>query len=144
MLLIATGEGTASMLQISRLIFGTIAISLALGGVQFAAGHDLTGRQALNDAPPSIINRSAKTDRAAVVGSAAQTRTISLQLDSLADTSVLVRLPVAKTLGMKVDNGRSAPSMFETDGRKSAVACEPTVSVLTDIAKRLQPGRCVT
>jgi hypothetical protein len=28
--------------------------------------------------------------------------------------------------------------------RKLAVACEPPVSVLTEIAKQLQPGRCVT
>ena len=133
------------MSQISRVIFGAIAVSLVLGGVQFAAGHDLTGQQALTDAPPSIINRSAKTDRAAgVAGSAAQTRTISLQLDSLADTSVLVRLPVAKKPGAEARDGRSAPSLFESGGRKAAVACEPMVSVLTEIAKRLQPGRCVT
>jgi hypothetical protein len=25
-----------------------------------------------------------------------------------------------------------------------AVACEPVVSVLTEIARQLQPGRCVT
>ena len=27
---------------------------------------------------------------------------------------------------------------------KTAVACEPPVSVLTEVAKLLQPGRCVT
>jgi len=28
--------------------------------------------------------------------------------------------------------------------RKMTVACEPVVSVLTEVAKLLQPGRCVT
>jgi hypothetical protein len=27
---------------------------------------------------------------------------------------------------------------------RTAVACEPVVSVLTEVAKLLQPGRCVT
>ena len=30
------------------------------------------------------------------------------------------------------------------DGGRRMVACEPVVSVLTEIAKTLQPGRCVT
>jgi hypothetical protein len=28
--------------------------------------------------------------------------------------------------------------------RKLTVACEPVVSVLTEVAKQLEPGRCVT
>jgi hypothetical protein len=27
---------------------------------------------------------------------------------------------------------------------KATAACEPVVSVLTEVAKRLQPGRCIT
>jgi hypothetical protein len=73
------------------------------------------------------------------------TQTISLRLDALADTSILVRVPAAK----EARNGSSAPSPFApaatTSGsRKMAVACEPVVSVLTEVAKLLQPGRCVT
>ena len=38
-----------------------------------------------------------------------------------------------------------APSLFNSgDRRKATVACEPMVSVLTEVAKQLQPGRCVT
>jgi hypothetical protein len=33
------------------------------------------------------------------------------------------------------------PKSFD---RKLTVACEPVVSVLTEVAKQLQPGRCVT
>jgi hypothetical protein len=38
---------------------------------------------------------------------------------------------------------RPAAPAFAKPG-KTAVACEPVVSVLTEVAKLLQPGRCVT
>ncbi|WP_291864904.1 hypothetical protein [Bradyrhizobium sp.] len=139
------------MSQLSRTIFGKaifggLAVSLTLGAVQLASGHDLTGgQQALADNAAAIINRSAKTDRAAgTAGSDAQMRTISLRLESLADTSVLVRVPVAKNSATEARNGPAAPSLFKSGARKATVACEPMVSVLTEIAKQLQPGRCVT
>lgn len=135
------------MSQISKAVFGAIAVSLTLGAVQFASGHDLGGgQQALNDTPVTAINRSAKTDRAArTAGSAEQTQTISLRPESLSDTSVLVRVPVAKKPESNARNGSLAPSLFKTgDRRKATVACEPMVSVLTEVAKQLQPGRCVT
>ncbi len=69
-----------------------------------------------------------------------QTRTIALRLDALADTSVLVRIPVAKA----ARNAPSAPMINKSGDRKLAVACEPPVSVLSEVAKLLQPGRCVT
>ena len=143
------------MSQISKAVVGAIAVSLALGAVPLvplAFGQDLAQRwQAVADAPAiaidgidTVINRSAKADRAGVVaGSAAPTRTIVLRLDSLADTSVLVRIPVARPEKDAL-NG-PAPSLFKSgDRRKATVACEPMVSVLTEVAKQLQPGRCVT
>ena len=135
------------MSQMSKAVFGAIAVSLTLGAVQFASGHDLTrGRQALNDTPATIINRLAKTDRAAsTAGSAEQTQTISLRPESLADTSVLIRVPVPKKPETEARNRPAAPSLFNSSHRRKAtVACEPMVSVLTEVAKRLQPGRCVT
>jgi len=134
------------MSQISKAVFGAIAVSLMLGAVQFASGHDLArGQQALNDTPVTAINRLAKADRAAgPAGSAEQTQTISLRPESLSDTSVLVRVPVVKKPETDARNG-PAPSLFKSgDRRKSTVACEPMVSVLTEVAKQLQPGRCVT
>lgn len=134
-----------------KAVFGAIAASLTLGAVQLASGHDLTDRwQAVADAPTtaiaSAINRSSKADRADVVaGSREQTQTVSLRLESLSDTTVLVRVPVAKTPETDARNAPAAPSLFQSgDRRKSTVACEPMVSVLTEVAKRLQPGRCVT
>ena len=145
------------MSQLSKAIFGIIAVSLSLGAAQLASGHDLTDRwQAVTETPTtgiaSAINRSSKADRALVVGgSSQQSQTISLRLESLSDTSVLIRMPVAKSSEKLIDkpetdarNG-AAPSLFKSgDGRKSAVACEPMVSVLTEVAKQLLPGRCVT
>jgi hypothetical protein len=144
------------MSQLSRGIFAAVAISLTCGAVQFAAGRDLIrGPQNSVNAPETAanisINRPAKTDRAArLAGQAVPTQTISLRLDTLADTSILVRVPAAKEGGNKeARNGSSAPSssapaVTKSGSRKMAVACEPVVSVLTEVAKLLQPGRCIT
>ena len=126
------------MSQILKGIFGALAVSLTLGAVQFAFGHDLAGLQAAFVAPETGVNRAAKADRAAVVPARGQTQTIALRVDGVADTSVLVRVPVAEET-----RARPAAPAFAKPG-KTAVACEPVVSVLTEVAKLLQPGRCVT
>jgi hypothetical protein len=129
------------MTQIIKVIFGALAVSLTLGAVQFASGHDLVGRRTVTPEPETAINRAAKADRDVVLPSPALTKTIALRFDSLADTSILVRVPVAKDEA----RGRPAPPQFTRSGdRKTAIACEPVVSVLTEVAKRLQPGRCIT
>jgi hypothetical protein len=124
---------------VSKGIFGTIALSLTFGAV--ASGRDLGQQDATDqinsaDASAAVINRAAKADRAArVAAPSAQTQTISLRLNGLSDTSVLIRLPVAR------EARSGAPASLTS---KTMVACEPMVSVLTEVAKRLQPGRCVT
>jgi hypothetical protein len=86
------------------------------------------------------INRAAKSDRAAgVVGAAAPTRTISLRPQGVSDSSILIRIPMAQAR-----NGSSAPALTRSGDRKMTVACEAVVSVLTEVARLLQPGRCVT
>jgi len=141
------------MSQIRKAIFGALAISLTSGALQLASGHDLIGiRQVTTNAPQTGINRAAKADRAVIPSAAGQTRTIALRFDSLADTSVLVRLPLAKDAVKETGqqakgearNRPAAPVMKGAGDRKTAVACEPPVSVLTEVAKLLQPGRCVT
>ena len=141
------------MSQISKTVFGALAV-LSLGAVQLAFGQDLADRwQAVNDtsattASAASINRSAKADRAdAVAAPATPTRTIALRLDNLADTSVLVRIPVARNTEKAAEkDARNAPAstLTKSGDRKTAVACEPPVSVLTEVAKLMQPGRCVT
>jgi len=132
------------MSQFSRGIFAAIAVSLTLGAVPLALGRDLSA--SVPNANPqgtasTEVNRAAKVDRVAGIGRTDMpTRTISLQLNGLSETSVLVRIPVAQA-----DRARSpAPSLIKSGDRKATVACEPVVSVLTDVAKLLQPGRCVT
>ncbi len=142
------------MSQLSKGIFGTIAVSLTLGtlgAVQLAAGRDLAAIQnpAGNSQVVNIfeaINRTAKVDRAdgAVGSTAAPTRTISLRQDVLTDTSVLIRLPVTRGTGKVARNNVPAPAVVKPQARKATVACEPPVSVLTEVAKRLEPGRCIT
>ena len=138
------------MSQLSRGIFAAIAVSLTCGvggAVQFAAGRDLSATtQNSSGTSEASINRAAKADRAArLPEGATQTRTVSVRLYGLSDTSVVVRIPVAR----EARNAPSAPPVTRSGDRKPGdrkltVACEPVVSVLTEIAKRLEPGRCVT
>ncbi|HEY6391637.1 MAG TPA: hypothetical protein VIX89_10190 [Bryobacteraceae bacterium] len=132
------------MSQLFRAVFGTIAVSLSLGAAQLAVGRDLIGTQ--NPAGTSeVVNSAVKADRAdAAMRTGAATRTISLRLDALSDTSVLIRMPAAKPTDTQVRSGPSAPLLTKSGDRKATVACEPPVSVLTEVAKRLQPGRCIT
>jgi hypothetical protein len=134
--------------RISKGIFGALAVSLTFGAIQLASGHDLAGiRQNAAGAPDIAINRAAKADRAAatVTASAIPTRTISLRFDALSDTSILVRVPVAKEARNTAPAPSGpAPAAKKPGDRKTTVACEPPVSVLTEVAKLLQPGRCIT
>jgi hypothetical protein len=128
------------MSKLSTGIFGVVAVSLSLGAAQFAVGRDLSSGVLKAEAIEPGINRAAKADRASVVvASQAPTRTISLRFEGLSDTSILLRVPAAP----KGSDRSSARPVGKTGGQRM-VACEPMVSVLTEIAKQLQPGRCVT
>ena len=136
------------MSQISKAVFGALAISVACGAVQLAFGHDLT-RTGQAAASESGVNRAAKADRDAVKPAAAPMRTFVLRFNGMPDASVLVRMPAAKDSfkqeAIKLEAlDRPAPSMMRSGNRKNAIACETVVSVLTEVAKQLQPGRCVT
>jgi hypothetical protein len=128
---------------ISAGIFGILAVSLTFGAVQLASGRDLAGlARGPSGTTAAIVNRTAKTDRevSASIVPEARTRTISLRFDSLPDTTVLIRLPLAQ----EARNAPAPRSMMRSPDSKATVACEPVVSVLTEVAKRLQPGRCIT
>jgi hypothetical protein len=139
-------------------ISGALALSLISGAAELARGRDLypaIGNRApvtlalaglsfsslpIKDASP--VNRGSKADRvAAVAGSPASTRTVSLKLDSFSDTTFLVRIPTSSA-GSAASSPVASPTRSSV--RKPVVACEPVVSVLTEVAKRLEPGRCVT
>jgi hypothetical protein len=124
-------------------IWSAIAVSATFGAVQFAFGHDLTSglRAFAATVPEQAVNRAAKANRVrGLSASSAPTKTISIRVDRLADTSVVVRIPRPAQTNSTVP----APGLIKSEDRKATVACEPVVSILTDIAKRLPPGRCVT
>src|SRR5262245_48309305 len=104
--------GIKPMSQKLFIIFGALAAA-TLGAVQLASGHDLADRSfsarfqaaaGLQGAAPDAtgikgatsINRTAKADRETAPKAATEARTVQLKLDSLADTSVLIRIPVQK------------------------------------------------
>lgn len=134
------------MSQISNGIIAALAVSATLGAVQFASGHDLIGRlQVAAATPEQGVNRAAKANRDVSKVAAGQERTIVLRFKELADTSVLVRVLSAQSAKEEARNRPVAPvAPLKSRKSKNAVACEPPVSVLTEVAKLLEPGRCVT
>jgi len=143
------------MPQIQKVFFGAVALvatlgAVQVGAVQLASGQDLAERwEAVADQPGQTsgrnlasynVNRTGKSDRLSDMKPASvPTRTVSMRLNDLADTSVLLRVPAV------TETGNTKPaSLLLTPGRKPTVACEPMVSSLTEVAKLLQPGRCVT
>src|SRR3954469_23752283 len=139
------------MSQIQKVFLGAIAIAATLGAVQvgavqLASGHDLDLAdrwQAVADKPDHNVNRSRKSDRLADIKQAeVPTRTVSMRLNDLADTSVLLRVPAV------IETGNAKPPVLLPDQKQSrknpTLAGEPMVSSLTEVAKLLQPGRCVT
>jgi hypothetical protein len=137
------------MSQLIAGISGALALSLISSAAEFARGRDLAavaGNQAPStqslslsfNSPGTSVNRRSKADRvAALVGSPASTQTVSLKLDAFSDTTFLIRIPVAAS------NPPAARARARPATRKPMVACEPIVSPLTEVAKQLQPGRCV-
>ncbi len=136
---------------------GAVAAVLALGAVhlEVAAGNDGLGPAQRGDASVTMparageavindVDRSAKGDRETAI-SPAGGLTLSFKLPGLPDTSVMMRVPA----GEAADALRKVPSSTTGSSKGSSagsrpVACEPVVSVLTDVAKRLEAGRCIT
>lgn len=132
------------MSQIYKIILAGLAVSGTFGAVQLASGHDLIGgRQLASTEPAGGINRGAKADRVAFKAAQSKTETITIRSVGLPDTSVVVRVPVAQMPAPQTMRNRPEPAT-KPDAPKRVVACEPPVSVLTEVAKLLQPGRCVT
>jgi hypothetical protein len=143
------------MSQIFSGIAGAVAVSLTFGAMQFASGSDLMASRpgtthgvnwtTASGAGQTVneVNRIAKSDRGDWVRAAGQSQTIAVHSDGLAETSVLIRRPAE--LREEARNRPSLPGPAKPAiSRRTTVACEPVVSVLTEVAKLLQPGRCIT
>jgi len=130
--------------MMTKIGLAALAASLAFGGVQLGLASDApkpgdaTLRQPLQDAA-TMVNRSGKSDREAGA-SRLQSATISFEVDGLAATSIVMRLPAAD----RIDTDAIKPAPARPSRQKAMIACEPVVSPLTDVAKLLGPGRCVT
>jgi hypothetical protein len=130
------------MSYISKGILGAIAVAVTCSAAQFASGEDLTVGMRSAQASDQGVNRAGKADRAAISSeSITPTKTVSIHVDRLPATSILVRIPAKHEA-----SGSAAPVavQLKSGSAKPDAACEPVVSVLTEIAKRLQPGRCIT
>jgi len=131
------------MSKILKAFFAVLAVSGTFGAVQLASGHDLAGfRQTVATPPVTNVNRAGKADRDAVRVAQDETTTITLKPAGLDESSVAVRIPVTKETARK--GPAPAKPASTRPATKNAIACEPPVSVLTEVAKLLQPGRCVT
>lgn len=138
------------MIQIASGLLGAVAATLALGAVHMenVAGNDLLGPKHLVAATPSAaiqdsavnVNRAAKADRAGPLQHA-DFLTLSFRLSGMQDTSVMMRVPAGQSV--TPPSPPVAPSAGNVSARRT-IACEPAVSVLTTVAKQLQPVRCVT
>lgn len=134
---------------------GAVAGLLALGAVhlEVAAGNDLLGPAQRGDASLAApvagdllainVNRAVKGDRDTSVQPVGG-KTLLFMVPGASDASVMVRLPAGDAA-----DARKLPASTIGSGKGSAtvartVACEPVVSVLTAVAKQLEPGRCVT
>lgn len=143
------------MSKVSSLVLGVVSGAAMFGAIQYASGNDLSGSSlrgtlterdtAVSDIPVSpAVNRSTKGDRDMTPAKLDAGQTLSFQVHGLTDTSVLLRLagPAPKAQPDKPASTKAIPT--DTKPRKVTVACEPPVSMLTEVARSLQPGRCVT
>ncbi len=139
-----------AMSNTGKALVGAFALTLgALGAAQFAFGHDLSESiqsfASVTDNSVAVtdysVNRGGKSDRSPrIMTSASPTQTIAVQLNGLTETTVVMRIPLTP----HTDNSASVPLLTTYGPQKRTVACEAMVSVLTDVAKQLPPGRCVT
>ncbi|UZE48453.1 hypothetical protein ONR75_27245 [Rhodopseudomonas sp. P2A-2r] len=115
----ATSE--AAMSQVLNGIFGVLAATATFGAIQFASGSDLGSihgdiRQIQSD--QSSVNRAAKADRGAPRLPLASGTTLLFKSDSLADTSVLIRLH-SKPANVETVNNGPAPIAVRPPPRES-------------------------
>lgn len=124
------------MFLTSARFLAALAVTLSLSAIHLESGH-----WAARDASAAAVHRAVKSDLGTVPPHASS-RTVSMQLESLPRMSIVLRIP--ESSGSDVGSAKRDVQRAPARQTKRRIACEPVVSALTDIAKRLQPGRCVT
>ena len=134
-----------------------LAVSAAL--VAFSGLHlEIASGRALDRLPPgdarllqtgtrmtaATVDRTTKTDRREVAanGTADEGRTITFQHPDLPSTTVAAR--VWETAGAAKARPAARDPKAPAQKPKRMVGCEGVVSVLTEVAKHLDAGRCIT
>lgn len=91
----------------------------------------------------NVVERAGKSDRAEVIPTDFASRTFSITPSGMEGTSILVRV-----VSRKPDRPADAKPATQLQPPRKSVwprsACEPVVSPLTEVAKQLAPGRCIT
>lgn len=133
-----------TMFQLASGILGAAAATLAFSTMHLeVSAKDDQGQQAAMvraDAAPQV-ERAGKGDRLTTPSVQGQNLTVSFRLPG-ADSSVMMH--VLLPAGNSATDHKAAPPTDRASTGKRMVACEPSVSVLTPVAKLLQPSRCVT
>lgn len=126
------------------------ALTLGAASIQIASGHDL-GPFKPNDASVRTantiaydVNRDTKTDPIAKDRTAPEGPTIVFQHPNLPSTTIAAQVrqdrpDAGSGMSQKQDTRAKKPTK-----QKIAAACERNVSVLTEVAKALDAGRCIT
>ena len=152
----AVGEAVrrvmSQMFSVQRAI---VAAALTVAAAPFAMGGELPAwlvrsptvaaatAPALIGTPADAVERSGKSDRAAVTRTGVASQTFSIQPTGMDGTSVLVRI-VSQKPDRRVNDKPATLLQPRSKAAKPRTACEPVVSVLTEVAKQLAPGRCIT
>lgn len=142
----------SQMFSVQRAV---IAAALTVAAAPFAMGGELPAwlvrspTVAAASAPVSAgdqanaVERAGKSDRAVIMRTGVASQTFSIQPSGMSGTSVLVRV-VSQKPDRRANEKPASRLQPHDKAAKPRGACEPVVSMLTEVAKRLEPGRCVT
>lgn len=136
------------MSRVASGILAAAAATFAFGAVHLAGASSVNNRlmsDRLNDTGLSVVadiastvNRAAKADRVPGAAIDARSVTMAFEVPALPNTTLIVRVPTENA----ASNTPPKTPERSSPGRRTT-ACEPSVSVLTAIAKQLQPSRCL-
>ena len=141
----------------SRIAIGFVgvtvsALTLGAASIQIASGHDL-GPFKPNDASVRTentiaydVNRSSKEDRITTKRSELEGPTIVFQHPNVPSTTIAaqVRQDMPSANDTLAPHPQQDTRAKKPTKQKIAAACERNVSVLTEVAKLLDAGRCIT
>ncbi len=142
----------SQMVSVQRVV---IAAALTVAAAPFAMGGELPAwlvrspavatatSPAFSNHSIDVVERAGKSDRAAITRSSAPSQTFSIQPSGMDGTSVLVRI-VNQTAERQANEKPASQILPRGANARPRVACEPVVSMLTEVAKQLAPGRCIT